>query len=83
MPSHLFPPKDVDIWVTDRGTLIMIFDPNAAEGSPPLWEWTKETEYGTGHVPKGCRIKILHGWVTMSTSAERVIHSKSRLLTYP
>jgi len=69
LPSHLFPKSNEDTWVTCRGSSIIIFDPDAPENTQPVWKWTQEDKYGTGHVPKGCRIRVLHGWVKISTSA--------------
>ncbi|KAG5302373.1 hypothetical protein I7I48_02708 [Histoplasma ohiense] len=69
LPSHLFPKAEEDTWVTGRGTLIVVFDPDAPENTIPVWKWREVDKYGTGRVPKGCRVKVLHGWVKMSTSA--------------
>lgn len=66
LPSYLSPPLDNDVWITARGTLIMVFDP---EKQKTVWEWTDEKEYGNTRVSKGFRVKVLHGWVRMSTSA--------------
>jgi hypothetical protein len=68
LPSHLFTTTDKEYWIKARGSLIVVFDPKIPEYS--IWEWTNENEYGPWtHVPVGCRVKVLHGWVTMSTSA--------------
>jgi hypothetical protein len=70
LPSHLFSKTDEEVWVIGRGSLITVYDPDAPEGTPPVWEWNNETEYGKYCVPKGYRIRVLHGWVRMSTSGQ-------------
>ncbi|KMU89683.1 hypothetical protein CIHG_07490 [Coccidioides immitis H538.4] len=50
-------------------SLIRVFDPKAPDDAEPVWEWTKEVEYGTGRVPKECRVKVLHGWYKLHPKA--------------
>jgi hypothetical protein len=70
LSSHLFPKTDEEIWIIARGTLITVFDPSATENTTPAWEWDEETVYGRFCVPKGYRIRVLHGWIRMSTSGQ-------------
>lgn len=69
LPSHLFDPVDHDRWITGKGTLIMVFDPKAAENTSPFWEHEKTTEEGKSRVPKGFKVKVIDGSVKMTKSA--------------
>lgn len=66
LSAHLFPALEEDVWITTRGSLILVFDPGKPQDI--IWKWDRVDEYTTDRVPKGCRIKVLHGWVRMSTS---------------
>ena len=52
-----------------RGTEILIWDPEDPEAPEKIWKWTRVNEYGSRTVPKGYKVRVLDGWVTMSTAA--------------
>ncbi|KAG5926925.1 hypothetical protein E4U42_002801 [Claviceps africana] len=71
LPSHLFPAVTENRWVKGRGTLILVFNPEADDNTIPYWEWTSvDVDSEWQLVPAGHKIKVLHAWVKISTSAQ-------------
>lgn len=66
---HTFDVVDHDRWITGRGTLITVYDPNAADNSKPYWEHENTTEEGKNLVPKGFKVRVIDGSVKMTKSA--------------
>jgi len=45
--------------------LIRIFDPKAAKGTPPYWEYDDPTINATHDVPAGYEVEVIMAWVKL------------------
>ena len=66
---HIFDAVDYDRWITGRGTLITVYDPNAAKKTKPYWEYENTTENASSFVPRQFKVRVIEGWVKMTKSA--------------
>ena len=65
--AYVFDAVDFDRNIKCRGTLITIYDPNAAKGSDPYWKYKNTTINETHLVPRGFKAEVLDAWVGWTT----------------
>ncbi|KAF8850248.1 hypothetical protein BDZ45DRAFT_204755 [Acephala macrosclerotiorum] len=64
--GHIFDAADHDRTITCRGTLIIIYDPNAAKGTTPYWKYKVPTQDAEHDVPAGYEVKVIDAWVKLT-----------------
>jgi hypothetical protein len=67
--GKIFDPADHNRTIMCRGTLIMIYDPKAAKGTPSYWEYEDPTQNAEHDVPAGYEVKVIDAWVWLTKSA--------------
>jgi len=64
--GNIFDAEDHDRTIICRGTLIMIYDPKAAKGTPPYWEYEVLTQNAEHDIPAGYEVKVIDAWVSLT-----------------
>jgi hypothetical protein len=60
---------DYDRKISGRGTLIIVYDPSAAENTPPYQKRKDATKYTEIPVPAGYEVKVIDARIKMTRLA--------------